>query len=135
MAREVGDDNIFLFGLTAEQVIERRSSYDPGWHYANDPETRDALDLIFSDYFSRHEPGIFAPIREALLAQGDCYMNLADLAPYAAAQAQVGALYTNTGAWAGKAILNVAGSGRFSSDRTIAEYAAEIWHAKPCPVP
>ena len=68
IAREVGEDNIFLFGLTAQQVIESRGWYDPWWHYHHDPETREALDLIFNDHFSRDEPGVFAPIRDALLS-------------------------------------------------------------------
>ena len=135
MAREVGEENIFLFGLTADQVAESRSWYDPKWHYEHEPETRDALDLILTGYFSRQEPGIFAPIRETLLERGDYYMNLADLTSYANAQKRVAALHENPRAWAHMAILNVASSGRFSSDRTIREYAADIWNAKPCPVP
>jgi starch phosphorylase len=135
MAREVGEENIFLFGLTADQVVESRSWYDPKWHYEHEPDTRDALDLISTDYFSRQEPGVFAPIREALLERGDYYMHLADLTSYANAQKRVAALHESPGAWARMAILNVASSGRFSSDRTISEYAADIWHATPCPVP
>jgi starch phosphorylase len=135
MAREVGDENMFLFGLTADQVAESRGWYSPWWHYDHDPETRDALDLIFSDYFSRDERGVFDPIRDSLLARGDYYRHLADLTSYAETQAHVAALYKDSAAWAEKAILNVACSGRFSSDRTIAEYAAEIWETKPCPVP
>jgi glycogen phosphorylase len=95
----------------------------------------DALDLIFSDHFSRWEPGIFAPIRDRLLTDGDYYMHLADLASYADAQARAAALYADRGAWAEKALLNVAHSGRFSSDPTIADYASGIWKAEPCPVP
>jgi starch phosphorylase len=135
MAREVGEDNIFLFGLSAEQVADSRGWYNPFWHYDHDPELREALDLMFSDHFSRHEPGIFGPIRDVLLTRGDYYMHLADLESYAAAQARVAAAYATPRAWASKALLNVAHSGRFSSDRTIAEYAAEIWKAEPCPVP
>jgi glycogen phosphorylase len=93
------------------------------------------LDLIFSDHFSRYEPGIFAPLRDALLTQGDHYMHLADLKSYLEADERLVALYGDPEAWARKAILNVAGSGKFSSDRTIAEYASEIWNATPCPVP
>ena len=78
---------------------------------------------------------MFDPIRDALLARGDYYRHLADLTSYAETQTRVAALYEDPAAWAGKAILNVASSGRFSSDRTIAEYAAEIWNTKPCPVP
>jgi len=135
MAREVGEENMFLFGLTAEQVAGSSGSYNPWWHYEHDPETREALDLMFSDHFSRDEPGVFDPIRDALLSRGDYYRHLADLTSYTEAQTRVAALYKDPGAWAEKAILNVAASGRFSSDRTIAEYAAEIWHTKPCPVP
>jgi starch phosphorylase len=134
MAREVGEDHVFLFGLTAEQVAGSRGWYDPRWHYAHDPETRDALDFIFSDDFSRAQPGLFDPIRDTLL-NGDYYMHLADLTSYAQAQARAAALYREPAAWAREAILNVAASGRFSSDRTIAEYAADVWHAQPSPVP
>jgi starch phosphorylase len=134
MAAEAGEENFFLFGLTAEQVAGSRGWYDPFWHYRNEPETRDVLDLIFNDHFSRNEPGIFGPIRDALLTRGDYYMHLADLRAYVETQGRVAALYADPYGWARKAIINVACSGRFSSDRTIREYAAEIWHAKPCPV-
>jgi glycogen phosphorylase len=90
--------------------------------------------LISTDYFSRYEPGIFAPLRDALLAGGDHYMHLADLQSYLGADHRLTALYADSNEWARKAILNVAGSGKFSSDRTIAQYAAEIWRAKPCSV-
>ena len=135
MAAEAGEENFFLFGLTAEQVIGSRGWYNPHWHYEHDPETRQALDLIFSDYFSRYEPGVFEPLRDMLLTHGDHYMHLADLKSYLEADEQLSALYADPDEWARKAILNVAGSGKFSSDRTIAEYAAEIWNVKPCPIP
>jgi glycogen phosphorylase len=134
MAEEAGEDNFFLFGLTAEQVAGSRGWYNPHWHYEQEPETRAALDLIFSDHFSRNEPGVFAPLRDALLTHGDYYMHLADPTSYIQAEEQVGELYADPRAWARKAILNVAGSGRFSTDRTIAEYASGIWGVKPCPV-
>ena len=134
MAEEAGEENFFLFGLTAEQVANSRAWYKPQWHYENEPETRAALDLIFSDHFSRGEPGIFAPLRDALLTRGDYYMHLADLGSYLQADQQLCDLYAEPDAWFRKAILNVAGSGKFSSDRTIAEYANEIWHAQACPV-
>jgi starch phosphorylase len=134
MAQEAGEENFFLFGLTAEQVAASRAWYDPHWHYDNQPEVREALDLIFSDHFSRNEPGVFAPLRDTLLTHGDHYMHLADLASYLDTDAALCALYADSGAWARKAILNVAGCGKFSSDRTIAEYASDIWHVKPCPV-
>ena len=135
MAAEAGEENFFLFGLTAEQVAGSRGWYNPRWHYEHDPETRQALDLIFSDYFSSDEPGVFEPLRDMLLTHGDHYMHLADLNSYLAADAQMNALYADPEEWTRKAILNVAGSGRFSSDRTIAEYAGEIWNVKPCPIP
>jgi starch phosphorylase len=134
MAEEAGEENMFLFGLTVEQVENTRPWYNPQWHYDHEPETRAALDLIFSDHFSRKEPGIFAPLRDTLLTQGDHYMNLADLTSYCQAQDRLGALYADSGAWAEKAILNVASSGKFSSDRTIAEYNSGIWKVEPCPV-
>ena len=135
MATEGGEENFFLFGLTAEQVMGSREWYNPQWHYQHDAETRQALDLIFSDHFSCEEPGVFEPLRDMLLTHGDHYMHLADLNSYLTADAQLTALYTDSEEWARKAILNVAGSGKFSSDRTIAEYATEIWNVKPCPIP
>ena len=135
MAAEAGEENFFLFGLTAEQVMASRSWYSPQWHYEHEPETREALDLIASNHFSRQEPGVFAPLRDVLLTQGDHYMHLADLKSYLEADERLRALYADRDGWAHKAILNVAASGRFSSDRTIAEYAAEIWNLQPCPIP
>ena len=135
MAAEAGEENFFLFGLTADQVAGSRGWYNPYWHYENEPETRAALDLIFSDHFSRDQPGLFEPLRDALLTQGDYYMHLADLTSYVQAQERLGELYADPDQWVRKAILNVAASGKFSSDRTIAEYAGEIWGVKPCPAP
>jgi starch phosphorylase len=134
MAEEAGEENFFLFGLTAEQVAGSRVWYNPHWHYENEPETRAALDLIFSNHFSRNEPGIFDPLREALLAHGDYYMHLADLKSYLEADERLCQLYADSVGWARKAILNIANAGKFSSDRTIAEYAKDIWNVKPCPV-
>jgi starch phosphorylase len=135
MAAEAGKENFLLFGLTADQVANSRAWYSPYWHYEHEPETRAALDLIFSDHFSKHEPGVFTPLRDTLLEHGDFYMHLADLKSYLEADAKLQTLYADPAAWARCAILNVASSGRFSSDRTIAEYAADIWNAEPCPVP
>jgi starch phosphorylase len=135
MAEEAGEENLFLFGLTVEEVQNSQSWYNPHWHYEHEPETRAALDLITSNYFSRNEPGTFDPIRDTLLTNGDHYMHLADLTSYVQAQDRLGDLYANPEEWARKAILNVASSGKFSSDRTIHEYATEIWKAEPCPIP
>ena len=133
MAQEAGEENLFLFGLTAEQVAASRAWYRPQWHYEHEAETRAALDLAFSGHFSG-DPAVFAPLRDALLVAGDHYMHLADLGAYLEADRRMVELYADPRGWAGKAVLNVAASGAFSSDRTIAQYAAEIWDAKPCPV-
>jgi starch phosphorylase len=135
MAEEAGEDNFFLFGLTAQQVADNRSWYNPWWHYEHEPETRQALDMIFNNHFSREEPGIFEPIRDVLLTKGDYYMHLADLTAYGQTHARLGQVYRDTDAWTKKAIINVGCSGKFSSDRSIAEYAAHIWGAEPSPVP
>jgi len=135
MAKEAGEENFFLFGLTAQQVADTRGWYNPHWHYDHEPETRAALDLIFSNYFSRYEPGVFEPLRDELLTHGDYYMHLADLRSYLDADARAVRLYLDPGAWAQKAILNVAASGNFSSDRSVAQYASDIWHTSSCPVP
>jgi starch phosphorylase len=92
------------------------------------------LDQIIFNHFSQHEPGVFAPIIDTLLTHGDYYMHLADLKSYGEAHQRLGKLYADPDAWARMAILNVANSGKFSSDRSIGEYAADIWNIKPCPV-
>ena len=135
MAEEAGEENFFLFGLTAKQVADSRGWYNPRWHYEHDPETRAALDLISSNYFSREEPGIFGPIYDTLLTNGDHYMHLADVKSYLEADQRMRDLYANPEEWVRKVILNVGSSGKFSSDRTIAEYSSQIWEVKPCPVP
>jgi starch phosphorylase len=132
MAAAAGEENFFLFGLSAEEVAESRGFYSPRWHYEHDPETRAALDLIAGDHFSRNEPGVFAPILDALLHHGDHYLHLADLKSYSEAHRRLGELYADPEEWTRKVILNIAASGMFSSDRTIAEYAREIWRAEPC---
>jgi starch phosphorylase len=134
MAEEAGEENLFLFGLTAHEVASSRGWYSPWWHFHNEPETRQALELIFSDHFSETERGIFTPFRETLLDRGDYYMHLADLRAYAEIQARAGEEYYSPDLWNRKAILNVAASGKFSSDRTIEEYARDIWSAQPCRV-
>jgi glycogen phosphorylase len=136
MVEEAGEENFFLFGLSAEQVAETRGRYNPQRHYESEPETRAALDLILSDHFSRNEPGTFGFLRDNLLSpDGDFYLHLADLMPYLEADKRLTALYADPEAWTRKAILNVASAGKFSSDRTIAEYASDIWKVEPCPVP
>jgi starch phosphorylase len=134
MKEEVGDDNIFIFGLTSGQVAELKGYYDPYWHYEHDPETREALNLIASGHFSPGEGNLFQPIVDSLLKKGDRYMHLADLSAYCQAQERVQQLYRDPEAWSRKAVLNIAYSGKFSSDRTIQEYAREIWGITPVPV-
>jgi starch phosphorylase len=130
MAEEAGEENFFLFGLTAQQVADGENSYDPRWHYEHEPETREALDLIVSDHFSPQDRGVFGPVRRALLDYKDHYRHLADLADYARAHRELDKTYTDSELWSRKAIINVACSGKFSSDRTIKEYAAQIWNLK-----
>ena len=132
MAEAAGEENFFLFGLNAAQVVSTRGFYRPQWHYDNDPEARAALDLIAANHFSQHEPDVFAPILDTLLGKGDHYLHLADLQSYCEAQGRLGELYQDPEAWTRKVVLNIAASGRFSSDRTIAEYAQHIWSARPC---
>jgi starch phosphorylase len=132
MAVAAGEENFFLFGLSAEQVASSRSWYNPRWHYDNEPDTRAALDLIAGNHFSRNEPGVFAPILDVLLYKGDYYRHLADLGSYSEAHTRVGELYRDPEEWSRKAVLNIAASRTFSSDRSIAEYARDIWHVEPC---
>ena len=134
MASAAGEENFFLFGLTAQQVADSTGWYDPRWHYANEPQTRAAIDLIGSDLFTHGEPGVFDPIRHALLEGGDHYRHLADLTDYARAHRELDRCYADAESWTVKAIHNVAASGEFSSDRTIREYADQIWNLKVSPV-
>jgi starch phosphorylase len=131
---EVGDENIYIFGLTTDEVAARRPTYNPREIYLREAEIKQAIDMIGSDFFSMLEPGIFRPIIQALLDWGDYYMLLADLPAYIAAQEQIDTEYRDPDLWDRKAILNVAAAGKFSSDRTIRQYAEEIWHVAPCPV-
>ena len=133
MAEEAGEENFLLFGLTVRQVADSRAWYNPRWHYDHDAETRAALDLIASGHFSASEPGLFRPLYD-LLMRGDQYMHLADLKSYLEADQRMLDWYAQPRGWARKAILNVACSGRFSSDRTINEYAKDIWGVSACPI-
>ncbi|MGO9995001.1 MAG: glycogen/starch/alpha-glucan phosphorylase [Steroidobacteraceae bacterium] len=133
MAEEAGEDNFFLFGLTADQVAASRDWYNPQWHYEHEPETQAALDLIASGHFSGSNRQLFSPIYDAL-TRDDHYMHLADLNSYLAADQRLRDLYANPRDWARMAVLNIASSGKFSSDRTIAEYAIGIWGATACPI-
>ncbi|MGD1019110.1 MAG: glycogen/starch/alpha-glucan phosphorylase [Verrucomicrobiia bacterium] len=131
---QVGEDNIFIFGMTAEEVERRRATYKPSDIYRGDDEVRRALDLIQRNFFSMLEPGIFKPVVQSLLDWGDHYMLLADLRDYIETQEKVDAAYKDREGWTRKTILNVARAGKFSSDRAIREYMSEIWHAEPCQI-
>src|SRR6185295_5964585 len=110
----------------------RRPDYNPREVYNSDEEIRPAIELVERDFFSMLEPGIFKPLTQALLSQGDRYMLLADFRDYIQTQDRVDVAYRDRSGWIRKAILNVARAGKFSSDRTIREYASEIWHVNPC---
>jgi starch phosphorylase len=124
---EVGSENIYIFGLTAEEILRRRPTYAPEALYHGDESIRRVIDAIRSNRFCRQEPGLFAPICQSLLAHGDYYFHLADFPSYVTAQADVLEDYRDRALWTRKAVLNVARMGKFSSDRTIQEYARDIW--------
>ena len=128
---EVGDENMFLFGLRAEQVKELRPVYSSRAVYHADPEIRRAIDMIRRNVFSLLTPGLLDPVIRSLLDYNDHYMLLADLREYIETQDKVDELYRQPRKWDRKALFNVARSGKFSSDRTIREYARDIWHIDP----
>ena len=129
--QEVGDDNMFLFGMRTEDVAKRRPAYVARDVYKSDPEIREALDMIKANVFSLLEPGLFDPILRSLLDYNDYYMLLADLRSYMDAQDRVDATYRNAKKWNSMSLVNIARSGRFSSDRAVLEYAKNIWHVDP----
>ncbi|HEY2255091.1 MAG TPA: glycogen/starch/alpha-glucan phosphorylase [Variovorax sp.] len=132
MREHVGPENFFIFGNTTPEVANiRATGYHPRDIYEATPELKRTLDSIRDGLFSPTEPARFQQIFDALVSWGDHYLLLADYASYIEAQAKVDALYRDADAWTRMAILNVAGMGAFSSDRTIAQYAHEIWHTKP----
>lgn len=131
MAQEAGRENLFIFGMTAEEVAARRNSYSPWDIYHTDAEIRGAIEAIRDSVFRPQEPSLFLPIVQSLLDFGDHYMLLGDLKSYIAEQEKVNQLYKDPMAWARKMLLNIARSGKFSSDRTIGEYADQIWKIEP----
>jgi starch phosphorylase len=132
MLQEVGADNIFIFGLHADEVRRTRAEgYDPWVWYQQDKRIKRVLDSLGSNTFSRNELGIFEPIRRALLDEGDHYLHLADFSSYLAAQEKASKTFEDPSKWSSKAILNVARMSKFSSDRTIHEYAHDIWNVRP----
>lgn len=132
IGEEVGDENIFIFGLTADEVASvQAKGYRPLDYYNANADLREVLNMIGSGFFSPTEPDRFKPIIDNLLHRGDQYLLLADYASYIECQGKVEAAYKDQKQWVKKAVLNVANMGKFSSDRTIAEYAKEIWDVKP----
>jgi starch phosphorylase len=131
---EVGAENIFIFGLTTDGVAELRAKgYNPWLYYESNHELKQALDMIRDGFFSPEERERYRAVFDNLTSGGDHYLLLADYASYIEAQDQAGALYRDQAAWVRKAILNVAGMGKFSSDRTIGEYAKTIWNVEARP--
>ncbi|MEW6358470.1 MAG: glycogen/starch/alpha-glucan phosphorylase [Planctomycetota bacterium] len=130
---EVGRENIFIFGLTVDEVraLRRNGAYNPWAYYSNNPDIKRVMDALKSDLFCKNDPGRFNWVYDALLTYGDEYFHLADFRSYAATQDQVDQEFSRPAVWARKAILNVARIGKFSSDRTISEYARDIWDIKP----
>jgi len=136
IGEEVGEDNIFIFGLTVDEVHALQAKgYKPWDYYHANEELRAVVDWVGSDYFTPHEPGALAPLRHSLLDGGDPFLVLADFASYCACQDRVDKAYRDKRRWAKMAILNTARMGKFSSDRTISEYARDIWDLKPVRVP
>lgn len=135
MAEEVGKENMFIFGHSADEIEDLSYSYDPYSWISSDPEIRKSLDLFLSGYFNVMEPGIFEPLRRALLDEGDRYFHFADLRGYNDAHQKATTMYhSDKDEWARKAILNIAYSAKFSSDRTILEYSNDIWKTKRYPI-
>jgi starch phosphorylase len=129
---EVGADNIFIFGLnTQEAAAKRNSGYNPWDYYHANSDLKLALDMIDTGYFSPEQADLFRPVIDNLTQRGDNYLLLADYADYIATQERVEALFRDQQQWTRRAILNVAGMGKFSSDRTICEYAGKIWGTRP----
>ena len=129
--QEVGDENMFLFGLRTEDVAKLRPSYSSKEYCRNNPEIKMALDMIKANVFSILEPGLFEPILRSLIDYNDYYMLLADLESYIAAQDRVDETYRNQKKWNRMSLVNIARSGRFSSDRAVMEYATDIWNVTP----
>jgi starch phosphorylase len=125
---EVGPDNIFIFGLTVEEVEAlHHRGYRPYDYYQADEELRAVVDWVGSNYFTPDEPGVLQPLQRSFIDGGDPYLCLADFRGYCDAQARADAAYRDQAKWNRMAILNTARCGKFSSDRTIHEYAREIW--------
>jgi len=128
---EVGEENFFLFGLAAEEVTEARKTYDPAAIIAGDEDLRRVMHLLESGHFNQFEPGIFDPIIRSITSPQDPWLTAADFRSYIDAQQRAAESYQDQDLWTRMSILNTAASGRFSTDRTIAEYNREIWKLQP----
>ena len=129
---EVGEENIFIFGHTVDGIQNLRDQgYDPRSYYEKDDELKAVIDWLASDYCSPQEGAVLEDLSKSLLDWGDPYYVLADYRSYIATQEKINSIYSDQGKWSEMAILNVAGSGKFSSDRTIGQYAKEIWKLHP----
>lgn len=132
--QEVGNENFYRFGLTADEVQKfRNDGYDPKEYYLKDPELKQVLDMVQEGFFSPEDPKLFCPIMDSLIKYGDYYMVLADFKSYCDTQKQIELDYQNEKLWTQKTILNASAMGRFSGDRAITEYVEEIWKIKPVP--
>lgn len=135
IAEEVGSENMFIFGHTEEQIAKLSLGYDPFSRVMADEQIKRIVDLLFSGYFNVNEPNIFEPLRRSLFEEGDRYYHFADLGMYRDAHRMARELYkSDKMEWNRRAVLNISASGKFSSDRTIAQYAKDIWDIEPCPV-
>jgi len=130
---EVGAENFFLFGLTAEQVEAAHGRYDPAAIVAADEDLARVMHLLESGHFNLFEPGLFEPVVEAIMSPHDPWLTAADFRSYVLAQQQVSAAYRDRERWTRMSILNTAASGKFSSDRTIQDYNRDIWRLPQVP--
>ncbi|MBF0203941.1 MAG: glycogen/starch/alpha-glucan phosphorylase, partial [Desulfamplus sp.] len=131
IAEEVGDENIYIFGHRVEDIDGVRSSFNAQKQLKEDMYLKRVVDSLDSDLFCSSEPGIFKPLHHALVDQGDYYCHMADFKSYAETQKRLASDYVDKNKWAQKSLLNIARTGKFSSDRTIREYASDIWNIYP----
>ncbi len=132
MAEEIGVENMFIFGLSSEEVVNLKAAgYNPHYYYESDPELKRVVDSLVDGSFDVGSKDEFRHIWKTLMEEGDNYLHLADFRSFVDTSARVDELYRQRDAWTKKAILNVARMGKFSSDRAIKEYAREIWNIEP----
>jgi starch phosphorylase len=132
----VGHDHFFLFGSTVEEIdaLRRPGAYDPWAIYHRLPEVKRIVDCFQGAFFNLEQPGLYRPVWDSLLTHGDPYFHLADLEGYLECQGRVDEAFRDRDRWTRMSVVNIANMGRFSSDRTIVEYAREIWGLQPCPI-